>query len=402
MIFQLLRNSTWNSGYSLSLGAWTLIPTNTQSSTSSTTTTTTQSTSTAAINLVSQLNTAADVDQTTTTTSMAVSAAFLVASNAVSSSSVSSIWLMINQIQIFFLLLLTRAFLPDSVKQVITGPSVLLNPFEFISFLNPENYGSSLKNVGFDLNNSLLKSLKLKSQSTITNLFASIMGIIYLVVFHFLVFALRKSINWWRTDRRWSAILKILKYMTEKLFELFTYGLYIRLVLVLFLFILVSGINEVYYTDVSNKYRIISFAFAVAILILWFLFTLFVIFFSISSYTAIEGQHNKLNEFFNGLKINKKHRFSIAILLIRRSFFVIFLFTCYSVSSKVVIGVLSLFQLSYLVYIIIIRPFIEVKANIIEIVNESVFLFLLSALFFLNSENNWTTTIAIVYMQIIW
>ena len=397
--------ATWNSGYSLSLGAWTLIPTNTQSttsSTSSTTTTTTQSKSTAAINLVSQLNTAADVDQTTITTSMAVSAAFLVVSNAVSSSSVSSIWLMINQIQIFFLFLLTRAFLPDSVKQVITGPSVLLNPFEFISFLGSENYGSSLKNVGFDLNNSLLKSLKLKSQSTITNLFASIMGIIYLIIFHILVFALKTLIGWWRTDRRWSTILKILKFMTEKLFELFTYSLYIRLALVLFLFILVSGINEVYYTDVSNKYRIISFAFAVAILILWFLFTLFVIFFSISSYTTIEGQHNKLNEFFNGLKINKKHRFSVAILLIRRSFFVIFLFACYSVSSKVVIGVLSLFQLSYLVYIIIIRPFVEIKANIIEIVNESIFLFLLSALFFLNTENDWTTAIAIVYMQIIW
>ena len=125
-------------------------------------------------------------------------------------------------------------------------------------------------------------------------------------------------------------------------------------------------------------------------------------FFSISSYIAIEEQHNKLNEFFSGLKINKRHRFFVAVLLIRRSFFVIFLFACYSVSSKVVIGVLSLFQLSYLVFIIIIRPYIEIKANIIEIVNESIFLFLLSALFLLNTENDWTPTIAIVYMQIIW
>ena len=180
------------------------------------------------------------------------------------------------------------------------------------------------------------------------------------------------------------------------------YGLYIRLFLELFQLFLVSGINEVYYIDVSDKYRIISFAFAVAILIIWFWFTLFVAFFSISSYIAIEGQHNKLNEFFSGLKINKRHRFSVAILLIRRSFFVIFLFACYSISSKVVIGVLSLFQLSYLVYLIIIRPFIEIKANVIEIINESIFLFLLSALFFLNTENDWTPTIAIVYMQIIW
>ena len=114
---------------------------------------------------------------------MAVSAGSVAASNAASSSSVSSIWSMINQIQIFFLLLLlTRAFLPDSVKQVITGSNVLLNPFEFISFLNSENYGSSLNKFDFDLNNPLFKSFKLKSQSTITNLFSSIMGIIYLVI----------------------------------------------------------------------------------------------------------------------------------------------------------------------------------------------------------------------------
>ena len=391
--------ATWNSGYSLSSGAWTLIPTSTQSTTSSTTT---QSKSTAAINLVPQLKTTAEVGQATTTTSMAVSAGSVAASNAASSSSVSSIWSMINQIQIFFLLLLTRAFLPDSVKQVITGSSVLLNPFEFISFLNSENYGSSLNKFDFDLNNPLFKSLKLKSQSTITNLFSSIMGIIYIILFHIFIFVFRKSINGWRTDIRWSIVIKILKYITEKLFELLTYGLYIRLFLELFQLFLVSGINEVYYIDVSDKYRIISFAFAVAILIIWFWFTLFVAFFSISSYIAIEGQHNKLNEFFSGLKINKRHRFSVAILLIRRSFFVIFLFACYSISSKVVIGVLSLFQLSYLVYIIIIRPYIEIKANVIEIINESIFLFLLSSLFFLNTENDWTPTIAIVYMQIIW
>ena len=76
--------ATWNSGYSLSSGAWTLIPTTTQS------TTTTQPKSTAAINLVPQLKTTAEVGQTTTTTSMAVSAGSVAASNAASSSSVSS------------------------------------------------------------------------------------------------------------------------------------------------------------------------------------------------------------------------------------------------------------------------------------------------------------------------
>ena len=39
----------------------------------------------------------------------------------------SGLWLMINQVQLFFLLLLTRAYIPDDIKLVITGLKFALN-----------------------------------------------------------------------------------------------------------------------------------------------------------------------------------------------------------------------------------------------------------------------------------
>ena len=48
-------------------------------------------------------------------------------------------------------------------------------------------------------------------------------------------------------------------------------------------------------------------------------------------------------------------------------------------------------------YVIIIRPYKEIKSNIIEIINETYFLIFLSSLFFLNKEKDWNSTKSSVY-----
>ena len=49
--------------------------------------------------------------------------------------SFSSLWFIINQMQTFFLLILTRAFIPDDVITAITGPTFAINPFGYIPIL---------------------------------------------------------------------------------------------------------------------------------------------------------------------------------------------------------------------------------------------------------------------------
>ena len=48
-------------------------------------------------------------------------------------------------------------------------------------------------------------------------------------------------------------------------------------------------------------------------------------------------------------------------------------------------------------YVIILRPYKEIKSNIIEIINEIYYLIFLSSLIFLNEEKNWNSTKSSVY-----
>ena len=73
---------------------------------------------------------------------------------------------------IFFLLLITGAFIPNEIESVITGLKVCLNPFAYFqsSFGGNINFVSSFFNFG--LENSNLDKLEIKSDSTaVKNLF---------------------------------------------------------------------------------------------------------------------------------------------------------------------------------------------------------------------------------------
>ena len=126
-----------------------------------------------------------------------------------------------------------------------------------------------------------------------------------------------------------------------------------------------------------------------------------IIYLSCSSYHLNDDSHNKLEEFFIGLKQQKKFKVYISIKMGRRILFVSFLITLVCFSSKLLIGVLSVIQIFYLIYLAFLRPFEKVKGNIIEIVNECYFLLLLSSLYFLNTESDWTSIIISAYLWII-
>ena len=128
---------------------------------------------------------------------------------------------------------------------------------------------------------------------------------------------------------------------------------------------------------------------------------LFVFWLSFSSYKIYEEKHSKLEEIFNGLKMQKSSKLYVSTLLIRRALFVVLLITLTSIQSWLLISILSLFQFWYLVYIIILRPFKSIKDNIIEISNELYFSILLSSLTFLNSETDWNSSITNIYMWVI-
>ena len=82
----------------------------------------------------------------------------------------------------------------------------------------------------------------------------------------------------------------------------------------------------------------------------------------------------------------KKSKLFTFIFLSRRAVFVEFLLTHRSLKSWVLISILSSIQIEYAIYIIILRPFVEIQYNIIENINEIYLTLLLESLIHLNAK----------------
>ena len=308
------------------------------------------------------------------------------------------VYCIMNQVQLFFLLFLTRAYIPLDVKTVITGNTAALNLPKFFSFERIEIYSSALDEFNFDLTNHEFDPLEVQSNSTIYNISPTILFGALVILLHLYVLLLNKILSKIESAGKWSYPLKVFKWVANKAFCVLTFGYYIRYIFEMNQFILISSVYEIFNLKLSQPLEIVSFIFALLILVACIALILFVLFLSFSKYEVVEGKHNKLGEIFSGVKMQKKHKFFVVALLIRRALFVVLLITLESVPSRALIGVLSSLQLGYLVLLSFIRPFDEVKCNIIEIMNEVYFLALLSSLIYLNTEENWSQTITNFYM----
>ena len=198
---------------------------------------------------------------------------------------------------------------------------------------------------------------------------------------------------------RWKWIKRYVKKFIKRFFLILTFGWYIRYIFETNQFILISCINEIYNINISEQSYIISFAFSILTICTWFGMILWVSLLSLSSYEVSKDTHNYLGEIYNGVKTNQKNKLYVSILLIRRALFIILLFTLASIQSWLMISILSVIQFWYLTYIVLIRPFESKKDNMIEIINETFFLFMLCSLIFLNSKENWNSQITNVYIR---
>ena len=215
---------------------------------------------------------------------------------------------------------------------------------------------------------------------------------------HLVVLILNKLLTKCRTDWKWGWLIKFVKWVTSKLFNFLTFGYYIRVVLEMNQFLLICSVYEVNSFNASHLFRVISLGFAMLIFGAWIVTSSFVFYLSASFYSVDESKHNKLGEFFNGLKMQRRFKLHAFMNILRRTVFVVLLLTCDSVALRLLIGMLAFLQLIYLAYVCFFRPFWQFKDNLIEIVNEIYFLLLLSALIYLNVESYWSLTATSVYM----
>ena len=123
-----------------------------------------------------------------------------VISSLLNVSSGSSFWLLINEVQLFFLLLLTRAYIPDDVKLVITGLKFALNPPFYFSFNTMPAYNSVINNFNFELSNNSLSYVGVSSDSSVYNTAPFFVSLLIVIVCHLIVIVFMKLLAKCKTD----------------------------------------------------------------------------------------------------------------------------------------------------------------------------------------------------------
>ena len=134
-------------------------------------------------------------------------------------SSMANLWLLINQVQLFLLIFLSKAFIPNEVQIVLNGINFGLNPYNYLHLNDAKGYSASMDDFNFPLSNSSLENLNIKSNSTLYNA-SSFFWVLSLVALLNVSLALFSK-YWlkWKTEGKWYrfALTIISTYLVQKL-----------------------------------------------------------------------------------------------------------------------------------------------------------------------------------------
>ena len=308
---------------------------------------------------------------------------------------------MINQIQLLFLLLLTRSYIPNGVVNAIIGSKFALFPYYVIPTKSTSLSTQAIKWFDYDQDNSQLSLVGLESGSSLVNNYSFLCTIAMIIFLHiFLYISLRILVVIERKEI-WKCFLKALKWPISKVLKILTFGYYIRTILETYQFFLLWGITEINNFNLTTRQFISSFVFAVWLVIWWLAYLGVTMYFIYKTKEEEPRGESKLEEMFNGLKHQRMKRYYMILLLLRRIVFVSLLICATFISPIVLVCLLWAIQIAYFVVIIILRSFIEIKDNIIEITNEVFFLFFLGCLGYFNEESRWKSTITNAYIYML-
>ena len=248
----------WNSGYGLQSGSWYVL------CCSSTTT------SWPSKHISNWTETSASVIAGTTANSVVGATAWIaVGSSLMNAASFSSLWSMLNQLQLFFLLLITNIYLPNEVINTITQSNFFVFPFNFFKIKHIGSIDLGIDNFDIELKNTNIKYFGINSESTLFNIYPFLVSLLVIICLHAIVYWIQKHVLRCKADGRWSKLISVMKYIFNRLYFALTYGYYIRTILEINQYMIVSSINEIQEFDVSSGIKITSIIVSFLILAMW-------------------------------------------------------------------------------------------------------------------------------------
>lgn len=234
-----------------------------------------------------------------------------VITNFISSSSPHSMWTLMNQFQMFLMLNLLGAHLHSYIKNYLQGFEFANFDFEFLSFQKLEFIQDFLDEFSCEEDDEDYELIGFDYQCTLLNNFQFFIIISLLIICHIIL-------NY--VVKKYGNSKNLMGKILTKLYQLWNYAIYIRLIVEAYLFLYLSSLNEIYTGNVSKDKLIFSFIVSLIVLIL--LLILLVCIFMISKSASdqyFQVDISKYSELYQGTKATTLGRFFNFVFLLRRT-----------------------------------------------------------------------------------
>ena len=122
--------------------------------------------------------------QTTTQSTVGTSMAVAAAISLMNMSSPIGVWSIVNQFQMLMLMILTGAFIPETVRQYLAGMDFVSFNFDFIPFIEVPLISDLYLWMKFDQTNDDLEDIGLDDGSTVVNNISFLVILLIFITIH--------------------------------------------------------------------------------------------------------------------------------------------------------------------------------------------------------------------------
>jgi hypothetical protein len=309
-------------------------------------------------------------------------------------SSFQSVWTIFNQIQLLMLLPLTKVYISPKVVDYLVGMSFVNLDFNFIPFENIPFVDFITSNIDYDSNNGYVERIGLESKNSFVNQISLFFVFLIVFIVHSKISMFCRLLNVNEKDK---CIHKTLK----KLYSFMTFGVYITLIAEGFQIIMLGSLNEVNLAVFSDSLHIFSYCWSWIILLIWALFLiLWVIEWLRSRNPRVYVEQIYFTIIFERIRQHWPSRGYMLFNYLRRGCLVGWVILS-PIEKHGTISIFVTVQFLYSAYVIVLRPFQEVKDNIIELMNETIFFTLGANLIYFNSKENWSELVENIFLYTI-
>jgi hypothetical protein len=311
---------------------------------------------------------------------------------AISGSSPTGIWAIINQIQLLLLIVTIDDHIPSDIEYYLRGNILAMFDLSFIPLMDIPYFNYLAKWLDDEQENRVAKKLKFDSRSTFTNYFASFVVLIGFINMTIVL----KLVKNWTSELTSEAMGKTI----NAAYYLLVNVAIIRLLLEIYLGVLVSGFAELGQASNASASTIVSLNISIlsivgCLALLW-----------ISLYLWYKYRSKPIPEIFlfvelfHGLKNSKFAKLNSSIFLLRRLILPLLIVFSF-MPRNALYPMLLIIQFAYFVQLVVVKPYEDLGNTIVEIITEAFILISIWIFYSLNTRDKWSNSWTSMYLTLI-